>query len=134
MEKVTVMLATIAMFLACKVLEDFGFIEKESKLWHWAAAAGRTVIIGYACWTVWGVTLPGILVTTDITVAWWIGFDIALNLKRGNTPFYVGSGTIDLTVKAVAKLAGINWEILMFLLKLAALIIMTITTVLLWSR
>jgi hypothetical protein len=128
MEKIIVMLAAIAGYLVCSVLEDFGYIESKSKLWHWADGAGRTVIFSYASYTVFGFTFFAAVVTTDILVAWWIFFDIALNLKRGDTPFYVGSGTIDLTVKWIAKKCGVNWEILMFSFKLLAFVCMVILT------
>ncbi len=104
MSATTVMLATIAIYLAFSVLEDFGYIENKSKLWHCADAAGLTTIVSYACYTIYGFTFAGAIVAVDILAVWWIVFDISLNLKRGDNPFYVGSGTIDLTVKAIAKI------------------------------
>jgi hypothetical protein len=123
-----IMFAVVGLYLITSVLEDFGYINSVSWVWHSADATGRALIIGYVCYTIYGLTVLAAIVTVDILTLWWIVFDIALNIKRGDRVFYVGSGTMDLAAKALARKIGIGVEQFMFVVKLLTVILMGFVT------
>jgi hypothetical protein len=124
----SIMFIAIGLYLILSILEDFGYIENNSRLWHWADAAGLILFVGYGVYTQYSATWKTVIISGDISVVWWFAFDIGLNLKRGLPMFYVGSGTIDLIVKWVAKKIGVGEDRLMFCIKLSAAIMMGIIT------
>jgi hypothetical protein len=121
-----VAILALCLYLLSSKLEDWGFIEGKSKLWHSADAAGLGVIVSYVCLDKFGLTWTAAIACIDVLLFWWIFFDIGLNLKRGKPLFYVGSGTIDLTIKWIAQLINFESSRLMALIKLIALIIILI--------
>jgi hypothetical protein len=121
--------AVIGLYLFFSRLEDLGYITNNSRLWHWADASGLTLFVGYCCYLHWGFTWLGAVIATDILTVWWIAFDIWLNLDRKLPLFYVGSGTMDLTVKSIARMINIGDDRLMFFIKLAVVLVMTYVTI-----
>lgn len=110
-------LGTLVLWLLLDIAEDFGYITSNSKLWHMADAATRALILGYISFLNYGLTKEALILTCLVLSVYWIVFDIALNKARGLSLFYVGSGSIDLAVKWVAKMIPTDHENLMLLIK-----------------
>lgn len=107
----------LVVFLILKVLTDLGYITHDSKLWHGADAAGRTLLFSYVSILELGFTHKAYSITILFLATFWIGFDMVINRARHLPLMYVGSGTIDLFVRSIAFKYRIPSDWLMLLLK-----------------
>jgi hypothetical protein len=110
-------ISVLMLWLILDIAEDFGYITSNSKLWHMADAVTRVLIMGYVAFLNFGLSKEAVVVTGLSLSFYWIVFDMALNKARKLSLFYVGSGSIDLAVKWVAKKLGADHEFLMILIK-----------------
>jgi hypothetical protein len=110
-------ISALMLWLILDIAEDFGYITSNSKLWHMADAVTRVLIMGYVAFLNFGLSKEAVVITCLSLSFYWIVFDMALNKARRLSLFYVGSGSIDLAVKWVAKKIGADHEILMLIIK-----------------
>jgi hypothetical protein len=119
-----VVLLLIGVFIAWLILEIFhnkGIINSISWLWHSTAATNRGMLSGMILYLFFKDGLIAFKWWLIFNTAWWFLFDSGLNFARNMRVFYVGSGSIDLAVKALAKRIKFNHEILMLTCKLMLL-------------
>jgi hypothetical protein len=120
------LIAFLFLYWILSVLEDFGYITGKSRLWHAADAAARGLITSYVFYAITEDIWKTVGLVLWYNSMWWIFFDIALNVKLEQSPFYVGSGGIDLAVKWIAKKINWNAQDLMIVLKAIAFVGSTI--------
>jgi hypothetical protein len=123
----------LILWLALAVAMNLGYIEGKSKLWHWASGGSRGVLSIYLFFLFFNqyrLSMGDFMVWAHalhcaylFNVIWWILFDILLNRSRHLPTLYVGSGSIDNSVKWLASRCNIHAEELMLLCKLAAILI-----------
>jgi hypothetical protein len=91
LERVLIVVISVALIVIFNILEHFGFLTKDSRLWHAADAVIRIVEAGLCSYIIFmGFSLKMYTLWVLLLLIYWLLFDMGRNIKHKMPLFYVG--------------------------------------------